>query len=329
MNQIISFFRFIITMFISNLGKLIFVLFLSVGFLIYLFPLGDLSDMISGQVSQMTQNQYRVEFEDMNLNVISDLGVELQNLYIETPRTPPIKLKELIARPSLIALLKQKPLGKVKLRGLFKGDAEITIGSYKDESGSESKLEKNLISIEANKLDLLDIKNFLSLPIQLKGKMDINSKVVAHLQMQETPEIKDLQIVIKNFEMPQTTLDIPGMIPVDIPGMKVSELTLNGRFSDNKFYLQELKIGKLNDEILGTIKGDISFTAMGAGIPMFNQYNLSLDLKMKKSFYDKIYLPLSVLNASQYFTNISGGYQFKSKLSSSIGNPIPRFDASR
>jgi type II secretion system protein N len=329
MHLLVSLIKGIFRLFFQNLGKIILVILLTAGFIIFLFPLNEISDLASQNVSKFTNNQYYLEFETLKINLLSDLGLEMGNVYLETPKTSPLTFKELVALPSLSALLYSKPQGKIKLKGLFKGDVEIEVSKHKEDSSNEKKIERNLISVEASRLDLKELKNFLVLPVNLKGRLDLTSKIIANLEMQETPEIQDLQINIKNFEMPQTTIEQPGAIPIDIPGIKLTELIIKARFADNKLFINEIKIGKDSDEVLGSIKGNLNFSPLGQGsaFPMLNQYEMNIDLKMKKSFYDKIYLTLSLLNAGSYFTTISGGYQFKSRLIGSGPYSVPRFDA--
>lgn len=331
MGALVGLIRKLITLFFSNIGKMLLVLIIAIVFTIVIFPLNEVSDLATQNVSKLTNNQFYLEFETLKLNLLSDLGLEMGDVYLETPRTSPLTVKELIALPSVSALLYGKPQGKLKLKGFFRGNVEIEVSKHKDDHASDKKaIEKNLIAIEASRLDLRELKNFLVLPVNLSGKLDLSSKIIANLEMQETPEIQDLIITVKNFEMPQTTMEQPGAIPIDIPGIKLSELVIKARFADNKLLLNEIKVGKDSDEVLGTIKGNMNFASMAAGrMPMLNQYEMSMDLKMKKSFYDKVYLTLSILNAGSYFTPISGGYQLKTRLVGNGPYSVPRFDSYR
>lgn len=330
MGGLVGLVRKIISLFFTNIGKLIFVIAVSLAFIVVIFPLSEVGDLATQNVSKFTNNQYYLEFDTLKLNLLSDLGLELGNVYIETPRTSPLTLKELIALPSLSAILYGKPQGRVKLKGFFRGDVEVDVSKHKEDNPQEKKGERNLIAVEASKIDLKELKNFLVLPVNLSGKLDLSSKIIANLEAQETPEIQDLLITIKNFEMPQATIEQPGAIPIDLPGIKLTELVIKARYADNKLLLSEIKVGKDSDEVLGTIKGNVNFSPMTAGrMPMLNQYEMSLDLKMKKSFYDKVYLTLSILNAGSYFSPISGGYQLKTRLVGNGPYSVPRFDAYR
>lgn len=329
MSSLIGLIRKTFGLFFSNIGKFFLVISFTLIFIFIFFPLNEISDLVSQNVAKFTNHQYHLEFETLKINLLSDLGIELGDVYVETPRTAPLTFKELIALPSISAILYSEPQGSLKLKGFFRGDVEIDVKKHKEEQASEKKVERNLIAIQASRIDLKELRNFLVLPVKLSGSMDLNSKIIANLEMQETPEIQDLLITIKNFEMPASTIENPGAIPIDLPSIKLTELVLKGRFFDNKLLINEIKVGKDSDEVLGTIKGSLGFLSAGARFPMLNQYEMSIDLKMKKSFYDKVYLTLSILNAGSYFTPISGGYQFKARSIGSGMNSVPRFDAYR
>ena len=329
MQLFIGLIRNLFRAFFRNLGKIFFVFFFSVLFIFFLFPLNELSDLASQNISKITQNQFHVEFETLKLNLFSDFGIQLGNIYFETPHTSPQTITELLALPSFSSILYKKPQGKMKLKGLLKGDVEIEITKHKEDNSSEKKIERHLISVEAARVDLKELKRFLFLPVNFSGRLDLSSKIIANLEIQEPPEIQELLLNIKNFELAQTTFEQPGGIPIDIPGIKLSEVIIKGRFFDNKLLISEMKIGKDSDEVLGALNGDINFTSIGRNnaFPMVNKYDINLDLKMKKSFYDKIYLTLSVFNAGPFFRPISGGFQFKTKISGAGPYTIPRFDA--
>ncbi|MCB0371120.1 MAG: hypothetical protein KDD45_17300, partial [Bdellovibrionales bacterium] len=205
MTNIVGAIKNLIILVFKNIGKIIFVLVVAVIFTVFLFPLNELSDLASQNVSKYTNNQYYLDFDTLKLNLLSDLGVQLGNVYVETPRTAPLTFKQFIAMPSLSAILYAKPQGTIKLKGLFKGDVEIKVSKHKEDNPNETKIERNLISVQANRLSLADLKNFLVLPVNMSGSMSLSSQIIANLEMQQTPEIQDLTINIKNFDMPQTT----------------------------------------------------------------------------------------------------------------------------
>jgi type II secretion system protein N len=272
-------------LFIKNLFKILFVIIFSILFFVILFPKNELSDFISKTVADQTRNQVNLAFEDMSFT--SNLGVQLDQVFFEMAGRPPVTLKELIASPDLMAALSRKPYGRVKMTGLFNGDAEISISKHKSENG-DSKADQSMISVTANQVDLMGLKSFLKLPFEMHGRADLNTKAISIFQL--TPpadgtaqppftlvEIPELTLTVKNFDMPPFTLEQGMALPFNVPGLKLSEIVLKARLYDNTFQIQELQLGRANDELSGTIKGNI--TMMKGPMMMPEGYEITTDLK--------------------------------------------------
>lgn len=322
-------------LFIKNLFKILFVIVFSILFFVFLFPKNELSDFISKTVADQTRNQVNLAFEDMSFT--SNLGVQLDQVFFEMAGRPPITLKELIASPDLMAALNRKPYGRIKMTGLFNGDAEISVSKHKSENG-DNKADQSMIAVTANQVDLMGLKSFLKLPFEMHGRADLNTKAISIFQL--TPpadgtaqppftlvEIPELTLTVKNFDMPPFTLEQGMALPFNVPGIKLSEIVLKARLYDNTFQIQELQLGRANDELSGTIKGNI--TMMKGPMMMPEGYEITTDLKMRQSFHDKISLLLPILNANRFVTPFAGGYSFKSKVSWSMGRAMPSFDSAR
>ena len=78
MQLFIGLIRNLLRAFFRNIGKIFFVLFLSILFIFFLFPLNELSDLASQNISKLTQNQFHVEFETLKLNLFSDFGFQIE-----------------------------------------------------------------------------------------------------------------------------------------------------------------------------------------------------------------------------------------------------------
>jgi hypothetical protein len=322
-------------LFIRNIFKIVFVIVFSILFFVILFPKSELSDFISKTVSDQSQNQVNLAFEDMSFT--KGLGVQLDQVFFEMAGRPPITLKELIASPDLMAALNRKPYGRIKMTGLFNGDAEISVSKHKSEN-SDNKADQSLIAVTANQVDLMGLKSFLKLPFEMHGRADLNTKAISIFQL--TPpadgnaqppftlvEIPELTLTVKNFDMPPFTLEQGMALPFNVPGLKLSEIILKARLYDNTFQIQELQLGRANDELSGTIKGHI--TMMKGPMMMPEGYEITTDLKMRQSFHDKVSLLLPILNANRFVTPFAGGYSFKSKVSWRMGRTMPSFDSAR
>lgn len=321
-------------LFVKNIFKILFVVIFSIVLFVFLFPKNELSDFISKTVANQTQNQINLDFEDMSFT--NTLGVQLDKVFFEMAGRPAITLKELITNPDIMAALKQKPYGQLKMTGLFKGDAQISISKYKTDN--DTKVEHSLIAVSANKVDLMGLKSFLKLPFEMHGRANLNTKAISIFQFippangnTQAPfqlvEIPELTLTVKNFDMPPFTLEQGMALPFNVPGLKLSEIVLKARLYENTFQIQELQLGRSGDELTGIIKGNVT---MMTGSAMFPEgYDITTDLKMRQSFHDKISLLLPILNANRFVTPFAGGYRFKSKVSWRMGRAMPSFDSAR
>ncbi len=330
----------LVFIFIKNLFKLLLVLILSLVLFVSLFPKNELSDFVSKTVAEQTNNRIKLDFENLSFSVANTMGVQLDRVFFQMSGFPPVTLKELVASPDLMAALSKKPYGKIKLLGLFSGEVEVTISKYKSEGESPiKKVDPSLISITANRVDLAELNSFFSLPMELRGHADLSAKAVSLLQLAPTLdesgkvepgqqpfqllEIPEVTLTVKNFEMPPFLLEKNMLMPLNVPGVKLSEIIVKGRLYENTFQIQDVQLGKPGDELSGSIKGNVT---LQKGLSFFpEKYEMSIDLKMRQSFYDKIGLLLSISPAGNYLKPFSGGYSFKSKMSGIVGPGAPSF----
>lgn len=330
-----------IFLFVKNFFKILLVIILSIILFLSLFPKNELSDFVSKTVAEQTNYQMKLDFEDLSFALLNNMGVQLDKVFFEMAGRPPITLKELIASPDIMAAINRKPYGRMKMTGLFSGHAEIKISKHKPETDiSDKKVEQSAIAIAASKVDLMGLKSFLNLPIEMRGQADLNALAISIFQF-EPPSadvstgstqafqllgIPELTLTIKNFEMPPFLLERGLPLPMNVPGLKFSEIVLKGRLYENIFQIQELTLGLPNDELSGTIKGNL--TLLKGPVPLVEKYEFTTDLKMRQSFHDKISLFLPILNANRFIIPFNGGYNFKSKVYGRA-NDMPLFDSAR
>lgn len=326
----------IVFIFIKNFFKLLMILILSIFLFIILFPKSEFSDFVSKTVAEQTNYQIKFDFENLSFSLSNTLGVQLDRVFFEMNGRPAITLKELIASPDIMAAINSKPYGRIKMSGLFSGEAEITISKHKmDAETVDKKGEHSQIAIKASQIDLMGLKTFLKLPFEMRGRAEISSKAIsifhlqpptadgANSQVFQLVEVPELTLTVKNFDMPAFTLEQGLPLPLNVPGIKLSEIVLKGRLSENMFQIQELQLGRPSDELTGTIKGNVSL--MKGPVPFPEKYELVTDLKMRQSFHDKISLLLPILNADKFVKPFIGGYSFKTKISWSMGPDLPAF----
>lgn len=309
----------------ENKGKIVVMIFSAFVFLFVLFPFDDLSDFISSQVSKLSNNSVYVTFERLKMSIFPTPGVKMDQVYIESIRTPALSAQELTITPSVTGLIQQKPYGHVEAKGFLKGDVEMSMGKG---ARSDNGVERQRIEVNAKKISLHDLRELANLPVLLKGQLNLKSTALADLTFQEQPDM-DIDLTINQFELPPSNVNTP-MGPLTLPDLRLSTVELKGRLAAGRFIIETGTIGKPGDELQGTIKGNIGLTIQNHGGGFGHQigaYDFSIDLKAKKSFQDRAALFLSFIDG--FKTPTSDGAQYKFKVSASNPMMPPSIGAAR
>ncbi len=301
--------------------KIILLLIFTVVFIFILFPFGDMGDLVSTQVSRGSGNQVNLNFDQMGIDIFPAPGVEFKQVIIELQNLSPISAKQLIISPSLSGAISQKPYGRIIAKGILKGNLDLNVsGGKKSEKGTE----RQKIEIDISDLSLQELRQATNLPVMIKGQLNLSSKALADLTLTEQPEINDLNLNIKNFELLPATINL-GQFPLSIPGFKVSQLEMKGHLTEGRFIIESGRIGQDNDEISGSLTGSMNLNFQNFGgnpVPQFGPYEFLLDLKVKKRFQDKA--ALFLLFIDNFKRQLPDGFQYKVKLSGAYFGPPPR-----
>jgi type II secretion system protein N len=292
-------------------------------FAVVLFPFGDLGDLVTVQVSKNTQNRVFVQFDDMSLSVFPSPGVDLNSVHLEVQGLPPLSIQNLNVTPSLGMLISQKPAGSATAQGLLGGNVKVSAGSGKK---SESGNSRERLRLHAEKISLENLKELAHLPVNLKGRLNIDSEAQYMLSMQEQPEV-ELTLSIDNFELPPSTVNLE-MGPVTLPDLKLQNVELKGRLVGGKLNIEEGKIGKEGDEVRGTLKGGMGLSLQSQGgqfFPVPGAYSFDIDLNVKNSFQSRAKLFLMLLDS--YKTPSPDGSRYALKVSSMNPMQPPQFSA--
>jgi type II secretion system protein N len=280
-------------------------------FLFLLFPFGDLSDLVTGQVSKLTQNQVFVQFQDMRISFFPETGLALDQLHLEAASLPPIKAEELVFTPSISSLIFQKPAGAIAAKGILKGEIEASLSPGKK---SDNGVERQQVTIRAQRINLAELKNLANLPIPMNGTADLNADSQVDLTFQEQPEV-EIALKIDKLQIPSFTAQTP-IGPWPLPELSVSTVELKGRLSAGRFIIETGTVGGASDDLSGTIKGNFGFSILPQGerfIPMMGAYQIDLDLKIRRKLHDQLKTALGMLD--QYQTPIEDGAALRIRLS--------------
>ena len=321
MERVIQLFRAIK----HNKGRIFVMILSSLVFLFLLFPFDDLSDLISTQVSKLSNNSVYLQFDRLKMSVFPQPGMKLDNVYIEAARLPALTTSELVITPSITGIIQQKPFGHVSAKGLLKGDVDLNVSKG---SRSDNGIERQKIELKVKKMSLQDLRELGNLPVLLKGHLSLETTALADLSFQEQPDI-EIVLNINQFELPPSNVNTP-MGPLTLPDLKISSVELRGRLAAGRFVIETGTIGKASDELSGTIKGNIGLTIANNGgqfNPQMGAYNFDIDLRTKRSFQDRAALFLTFIDG--FKTPTADGSQYKFKISATNPMMPPQIGAAR
>ncbi len=321
MERVIQFFR----MLKENKGRIAVMLMSAIVFLLVLFPFDDLSDLISSQVSKVTNNSVYLQFDRLKMSLFPQPGMKLDNVYIEAARVPAITTSELVITPSISGLIQQKPFGHISAKGFLKGDVDLQVSKG---SRSDNGVERQKVELKVKKMSLHDLRELANLPVLLKGQLSLETTALADLSFQEQPEV-ELTLNINQFELPPSNVNTP-MGPLTLPDLKISSVELKGRLAAGRFIIETGTIGKSSDELSGTIKGNIGLTINNNGgrlAPQVGAYNFDIDLRTKRTFQDRAALFLTFIDG--FKTPLADGSQYKFKVSATNPMMPPQIGSAR
>lgn len=304
MNSLVIFFRFIL----GNIKKILLVLLLTIVFLFILFPLSDLNDWASSQVSKLTQNKVYLQFDQLHLNPFT-VTLGLDQVSIDTPQIAGLTSSKVSLSPSIMAAFKKKPGGTFRAEGLFKGDVEVQMAP----APSTGTTDKTKIDIEAQSLSLKEARQILQVGLPITGSLNLKAQAVADLTMSEQPEV-DASLTINHFELASTTVATAMMGSVNVPQIKFDKVELKGKLSNGKFQIESGKLGSPKDDFYGDIKGELGLTFLqvqGQVVPQVGAYNIAVDLKANAAFQQRAQLFLSFLDSSRTMEGSTAHYKFR------------------
>jgi type II secretion system protein N len=293
-------------------------------FALLLFPFQDVGDMIGAQVAKMTGNQVFLQLDRFKVAFFPSPEIAAENVSVETPQIPAVTVQELQVKPTVSALVSQKPSGTLVAKGLFRGDVLIDLKPGKK---TEAGVQTHVISLTASSLNLAEIHKVAQLPVLLKGRLNLTTSGTADPTFGEQPDF-DIELKVDQLEIPPATVNTM-MGPLNLPDLRLSSVDLKGRLSAGRFNIERGNIGRNTDELHGTVRGGISVLIQNRGgiAPIIGAYSFDVDLSAKKSFQDKAALFLSFLDS--YKTPTDDGARFQFKISATSPQMPPNLGAAR
>ncbi|MCB0394801.1 MAG: type II secretion system protein GspN [Bdellovibrionales bacterium] len=301
----------------SSLKMIPVVLLFGVFFFFVLFPINDLKDRVISLVSEGSQNQVYLQFEEMNLDIVPTPGMTLTEVEVDAVGFESIKADSVSVRPTIGTLLTgwmtNKVGGTAVMSGIFGGEAKV-YGKVIDPSPENFSIEYDLNLADTqigSVIKWLPVDGNLqgSLNAESSGTLDLTYKTQPNLTFKA--EASSLKIVSLSFPTP--------LGPFTLPPMKVNQFVLAGNWQEGVLNLEDVRIGKDRDDLEGTIKGTVNLRMVNGRV-MPEKYNLSFRFKISSGIQNQFGAILEGLGISKFKSGEN--YSFKAE-----GTPyeMPRF----
>lgn len=292
--------------------KLIFkILSLVLFFILLLFPMKDLRDLITLQVYERSGRTVFVLFNQLHFSFLPP-SIFIEDLELSSPQLPStLKSKNLKISPFSQLYISQIPAGKVELEGLFSGDLKGQI-----EKGPLKENIKTLnLELLADKINLTELATWLRLPILMNGQAQFDIKGFFDPTFMAMQPDLDINLLIKNLNLPAAKIETQ-MGPLQLPELGLSQVKGDLRWSAGRLYLTKINLGQNKDQLTGLVTGslglNITATAPGQFAPVVSDYQIDLDLVVKSKLATQLSLLLIVLDP--YKTATADGYRYQVRL---------------
>jgi type II secretion system protein N len=292
-------------------------------FLFVLFPYDDLSDLVTEQVAKATQNQVYLQFDKLGIAALPP-SIAMENVSLDSPFAPTLKIGELFLAPSVAGFLAFKPGFTARVKSILGGDVNFTM-----KTGKKINDQANFSSLdlELDQVDLKNVSQFANLPLQLEGKLGGDIQGDVDPQFIEQPDVT-ADIVVGKFNIPAGTVAIPNLGPISIPRIGMKSVTLKGHLVGGEFLIEDGQFGAQGDLITGKVKGKVAvqFRQEGNQVrPIFGQYSLKLDLSLDKGMDKSLGGFYGFLD--KYKTVTGNGVRYALTLSAGDFNAAPSFSS--
>ncbi len=271
-------------------GKIALIPLIAIAWVPFLFPYSDLRSVVSTTLSRAIGNGTAIDFDHVSLAMGLPVALELENFQFEGAGLPTISADRLIAKPSLSALVTQKPAGSIEAEGMFNANvfASLAAGATLKDGGRRQDIKADISGLQLAVLtEALRRAGMMSFNIQ--GVLDSNTNLSIDPSFKDQPQ-GDFFVQAKTVAIPSVNVPIPNMGSVQTPSLQMGRLEVKGRMAEGKFQLEDVLIGQEKDSLSGRIRGEMDISVRAAdGQParvVPGAYNLRVELQLTKSLMD-------------------------------------------
>ena len=291
--------------------KLFFFLFTLALMFVFLFPYSDLTFYAQNKINSLIKaSDSQISFSELNFSFVP-FGMKTKDVELSLKNNSPLEIEQILISPNLISLLKFQPGGGITAKGLFKGGLSLQLGLIG--TNQENQKEFN-VSLNLNRIDLLEFFNYFKLPTKLSGRVNGNLEFEGEESFREQPEGK-FSFTFNSVELPQEISTPIGAFSLP-KKIKWSNSNLIGDLSNGRINIVTGTLGTKTSPINGRYKGQLTcpITRIGSGITAnCNRYDLKVELELDSDFENKLAKNFSaILNPSQInkINTASGGARY-------------------
>lgn len=312
--------RFIINIFKFHKKKILVIIASAIIFALWLFPYEDISDLVTEKIAQASQNQVFVTFEKLSLSFLPVLGLEMQEVKLELQDLPAIEVKALSIYPSLLSLLKMKPGFVANMEDFMKGNVQLTL---KPGVSENENVNMQNIDLEVENLDLAQLKNFIRIPLEIRGIASFVITADIDPKMNEQPD-GELSLTASQLTLPSTSVPTQfGELP--LPEMSFANWLMKGRLVGGDLIIEQLELGSKSDPLSVRMKGRMGLKFMpmpnGGIAPQPGAYDLKLEINSKTAENKDLKLFLGFLDKYKTSTAEHDIYALRIKSINFRANP--------
>lgn len=292
--------------------KMLTVILSTIAFFALLFPVSDLTDLLTAKVMDGTNNQLLVQADKLNIGFFPGLSVGGDDISVDYGTLPTIEAKSMSFSPSVFSILSLafgSPItslhGTVEATGLLGGNLSVT---YKPDGTADDGAKKSKIIIDADSIQLGEALKFTSSPLEMQGKASIKSDVDFFPGMDGQPE-GEFQLQSKGIKL------LAGTVPTDfgpfpIPGINWSQVHVKLRAGNSNLYMDDISLGTPKDPVSARAKGQMNLKIDKNG-PILGAYEIKVELSVSSAAEKDLDTDLALLKGFRQSSPGGGKYVFR------------------
>ncbi len=271
---------------IRHWGKILAIPFIAIFWTFVIFPYGDLRGLASSQISKAMPGT-ALEFQNVSLGLGFPPPIVLEEVEFERPGIPTLKADRVSASPTFRALSDRLPGGSIEASGLFDGSLRAALDTTVKESEGTTPALRHAIKGSFADVQVGALTSYLKragiLGLVLKGQISSDFDLSIDPSLQQPP-MGAVTLSGTAFDLPATSIPLPGMGPVQLPSLQFSKIGFNGRLQEGTFNLENLVLGQSTDSLSVRARGQLQLALQNiGGRVMANVSNVDLSIEINVS----------------------------------------------